>query len=84
MSFNNATVMQNGKTITIAKAKAQAITLANDDGSVLAQPSVLSKAGNSFSVTRAAAKATTSRAQFGGFETWTHANHGIKKRRLYE
>jgi hypothetical protein len=52
VNFSQATAVKDGKTITVADAKAQAITMVGRGGLQLAKPSPLGADGASFSVTR--------------------------------
>lgn len=85
VKFNNLSATRNGKSISISSASPEPIIMAAEDGSILATPSALNKSGNSFSVTRMAAKSVSAAHRlFDKIENWTHGGHGIKKRQLHE
>jgi hypothetical protein len=83
--FTDGSTMKNGVSLSITQAGAMPITLASDEGTILARTSATSMSGTSFSVTRTAAKAiTTLHRIFGSMQTWTHKGHGIKKRSVHD
>jgi hypothetical protein len=55
VQFTHGSAVENGKTVTIAQAGAQPITLINNGGQPLAQPSALASNGADFKVSRTAA-----------------------------
>ena len=55
IQFSGGSAVENGKSVTIAQAGAQPITLTGAGGSALATPSVLTSDGQGFSVSRSAA-----------------------------
>ena len=59
--FSRATAVENGRTVDLAQAGAQPITMLNSAKQALAVPSSIGSDGSSFSVTRTAAAATTGR-----------------------
>ena len=58
ISFSGATAVDNGQTVALAQAGAQAVTLVNSAKQALAVPSGIGSEGSSFSVTRTSASAT--------------------------
>jgi hypothetical protein len=67
VQFTHGSAVENGKTVTIAQAGAQPITLINNGGQPLAQPSALASNGADFKVSRTAAPAASGqgRSPFG-------------------
>jgi hypothetical protein len=61
VQFTNGSAVENGKSVTIAQTGARAITLSDNSGQPLAQPSALASDGAGFTVSRTAASST------GGF-----------------
>lgn len=59
VQFTNGSAVENGKKVTIAQAGAKPITMINQAGQPLAQPSTLSSDGSSFSVKRTADSSTS-------------------------
>jgi len=57
MQFTGGQTIQNGTTVNLAQADAQAITMVNNFGQTLASPSAIGNDGASFSVTRSNAAA---------------------------
>lgn len=55
INFKSATTVVNGRQETVQQAGGQAITMDNNDGQVLVQPSALGSDGASFTVTRTSA-----------------------------
>jgi hypothetical protein len=62
VQFSEATASQNGKTVDLAQAGAQPITLLNATNQALAVPSPIASDGSSFKVARTSAPATTTTA----------------------
>jgi hypothetical protein len=59
VSFSGATTVENGQTVDLAQAGAQAITMVNSANQALAVPSAVASNGSSFTVTRTSAPAST-------------------------
>jgi hypothetical protein len=59
VSFSSASATQNGQTVDLTQANAQAITMLNSNNQPLAVPSGIGSDGSSFSVARTSAPATT-------------------------
>ena len=59
VSFSAATTVENGQTVDLAQAGAQAITMMNSGNEALAVPSSIASDGSSFTVTRTSAPAST-------------------------
>jgi hypothetical protein len=59
VSFSAASATQNGQTVDLTQASAQAITMLNGNGQPLAVPSGIGGDGSSFNVARTSAPATT-------------------------
>jgi hypothetical protein len=59
VSFSSASATQNGQTVDLTQASAQAITMLNSNNQPLAVPSGIASDGSSFSVARTSAPATT-------------------------
>src|SRR5579864_7346120 len=57
--FSGATAVENGQTVELAQAGAQAITMLNSAGQALAVPSAIGSNGTGFTVSRTSAQATT-------------------------
>jgi hypothetical protein len=65
VSFSAASAIQNGQTVDLAQASAQAITMLNGSAQPLAVPSGIGSDGSSFSVARTSAPATTTGSSGG-------------------
>jgi hypothetical protein len=59
IQFSNGTTAKNGQSLTVAQSGAQAMTMVNSSQQALATPSALGYDGNSFSVSRSSAVATS-------------------------
>jgi hypothetical protein len=59
VSFSTASATQDGQTVDLSQAGAQAITMLNANNQALAVPSAIASDGSSFSVARTSAPATT-------------------------
>jgi len=66
VSFSSASATVNGRTVDMAQAGAQPITMLNANGQSLAVPSAIGSDGSSFSVARTSASATPAPASNGG------------------